>query len=222
METKVKRDFPELIEINVGGRIYTTTKTTLTTAPSMLSKMFSGEFKTGLVDSSGRPFIDRNPRAFFYVLEFLRTGQRIDTLKCDGTKEEVNNEFIYFGINAPADVEESAATPKKKRQKTVNDDTIRDQIFYPQLIKCLKKTCIVDYEQTYVFSLGCFGSRTMMECNVTRIDGVIGYDFDIILNSVSTNSEREKFQSVLKEDIECRDVKVMKKGHKLVKIVITV
>ena len=64
-----------MIQLNVGGIIYVTTKTTLCKSPyfaGSLSEKFSVD-----VDRKGNIFIDRNGEYFGYILEFLRSGYTI-------------------------------------------------------------------------------------------------------------------------------------------------
>ncbi|XP_005990043.1 BTB/POZ domain-containing protein KCTD21 [Latimeria chalumnae] len=62
------------VTLNVGGKLYTTSLSTLTRYPdSMLGAMFSGSFPTRK-DSQGHCFIDRDGKVFRYVLNFLRTS----------------------------------------------------------------------------------------------------------------------------------------------------
>ncbi|KQK83668.1 BTB/POZ domain-containing protein KCTD21 [Amazona aestiva] len=71
------RDFSimsEPITLNVGGKLYTTSLSTLTSFPdSMLGAMFSGKIPTKK-DSQGNCFIDRDGKIFRYILNFLRTS----------------------------------------------------------------------------------------------------------------------------------------------------
>lgn len=61
-----------VVDLNVGGQLYTTTLGTLTKDPSsLLTTMFSGSQRTSK-DSRGRYFIDRDGVLFRYVLDFLR------------------------------------------------------------------------------------------------------------------------------------------------------
>ncbi|XP_078688086.1 uncharacterized protein LOC144920086 [Branchiostoma floridae x Branchiostoma belcheri] len=63
------------VTLNVGGHIYTTSLSTLTSYPdSMLGAMFSGDLPTGR-DDQGRYFIDRDGELFRFVLNFLRTTE---------------------------------------------------------------------------------------------------------------------------------------------------
>ena len=67
--------FPSVINLNVGGQIYTTSLATLTKySESMLGAMFSGRF-AAQKDPNGNYFIDRDGTLFRYVLDFLRNGE---------------------------------------------------------------------------------------------------------------------------------------------------
>ncbi|XP_077996377.1 uncharacterized protein LOC144449677 [Glandiceps talaboti] len=62
------------VYLNVGGKLYTTSRSTLTRYPdSMLGAMFGGDFATQ-ADSEGNVVIDRDGEMFRHVLNFLRTG----------------------------------------------------------------------------------------------------------------------------------------------------
>ena len=64
-----------LIELNVGGFYFTTTKTTLCRyEDSMLSLMASGDYPSHK-DPSGRLFIDRDGQLFSYILSYLRNNK---------------------------------------------------------------------------------------------------------------------------------------------------
>lgn len=67
------RLFPENIELNVGGKFYSTSVLTLTREPdSLLGRIFSGR-QTVDKDGTGKYFIDRDGALFRYILDFLRT-----------------------------------------------------------------------------------------------------------------------------------------------------
>jgi hypothetical protein len=67
----------EIVRLNVGGEIFTTTRATLLRYPdSMLGAMFSGSLATG-VDENGCYFIDRDGSIFRHVLNFLRCGRLV-------------------------------------------------------------------------------------------------------------------------------------------------
>ena len=55
----MSEDSDDIVGINVGGMIFTTTRDTLAKGDTMLSKMFSGKYKYTM-DKSNYPFIDRD------------------------------------------------------------------------------------------------------------------------------------------------------------------
>lgn len=62
-----------VIEINIGGYIYKTTKLTLIKGTNFFSSLFES-LDNGintLRDSEGRIFVDRNGRIFEYILDYL-------------------------------------------------------------------------------------------------------------------------------------------------------
>lgn len=62
----------EIVELNVGGCVYATSRTTLMSCPeSMLTSMISGHIPSA-TDSNKRVFIDRDGSLFRYILNFLR------------------------------------------------------------------------------------------------------------------------------------------------------
>lgn len=67
----------EIIGLNVGGHVYTTSRATLTRFPdSMLGSMFSDRLPTAK-DSRGNYVIDRDGPLFRFVLNFLRTSELV-------------------------------------------------------------------------------------------------------------------------------------------------
>lgn len=68
-------ELPALVNLNVGGEMYTTSLFTLSRYPnSMLGSMFSGKFQIS-TDKSGNFFIDRDGALFRYIINYLRTGK---------------------------------------------------------------------------------------------------------------------------------------------------
>lgn len=66
----------EVITLNVGGAIYTTTRCTLGKYPdSMIGAMFSGQYVPTAFDAQGNYFIDRDGFMFRHILNFLRSGR---------------------------------------------------------------------------------------------------------------------------------------------------
>ncbi|XP_075065781.1 BTB/POZ domain-containing protein KCTD16 isoform X1 [Mixophyes fleayi] len=75
----ILQSFPEVVELNVGGQVYFTRHTTLTSIPhSLLWKMFTSKrdsINDLAKDAKGRFFIDRDGFLFRYVLDYLRDRQ---------------------------------------------------------------------------------------------------------------------------------------------------
>lgn len=66
----------EVITLNVGGVLYTTTRSTLSKYPdSMIGAMFNGQFVPTNFDQQGNYFIDRDGDIFRIILNFLRSGR---------------------------------------------------------------------------------------------------------------------------------------------------
>uniref|UniRef100_A0A8C2B5A4 Potassium channel tetramerisation domain containing 12b n=1 Tax=Cyprinus carpio TaxID=7962 RepID=A0A8C2B5A4_CYPCA len=71
--------FPEIIELNVGGQVYITRYSTLTSVPdSLLWEMFSQKSTKSLArDTKGRFFVDRDGFLFRYILDYMRDQQLV-------------------------------------------------------------------------------------------------------------------------------------------------
>lgn len=87
--------FPHILNINVGGSIFTTRLATLRKYPdTMLGAMFSGRYPIQK-DKDGNYFIDRDGTHFSHILNFLRDE------RCMPPKEsapEVMKEVLFYGI----------------------------------------------------------------------------------------------------------------------------
>ena len=84
-----------LISLNVGGTIFTTSKSTLASHPdSMLAKMCDTELPHQR-DCEGNIFNDRNHKAFEVILEFLRTGSLFAE---ESLLPQLQVEADYFGL----------------------------------------------------------------------------------------------------------------------------
>eukprot|EP01089_Gocevia_fonbrunei_P005932 TRINITY_DN1642_c0_g1_i1.p1 TRINITY_DN1642_c0_g1~~TRINITY_DN1642_c0_g1_i1.p1 ORF type:complete len:348 (+),score=67.93 TRINITY_DN1642_c0_g1_i1:92-1135(+) len=84
------------IKLDVGGRIFATSLTTLTSQPgSYFEAMFSGRWQAKMSDD-GTYFIDRDPAVFRHIMNFLRTGGlKFDKLKDDEKKLLVEDADFY-------------------------------------------------------------------------------------------------------------------------------
>jgi len=88
------------IKLNIGGQVFHTTRTTLFSEPnSMLAKMFASEQLTPCnQDDQGNFLIDRSPRYFEPLLNYLRCGKLIID---PGTNiQGVFEEAKYYGIES--------------------------------------------------------------------------------------------------------------------------
>ncbi|CAE1276726.1 KCTD9 [Acanthosepion pharaonis] len=112
-------DGAEWVTLNIGGKLFSTTRSTLTRQEpnSMLARMFSDQSEVpwnSSVDANGAYLIDRSPTYFEPILNYLRHGQLI--LDKGVNPEGVLEEARFFGLdylvgileeiierNAPAD-----------------------------------------------------------------------------------------------------------------------
>lgn len=86
--------FPPVIELNVGGKHYTTTLLTLVKCKdTMLAAMFSGNYDVKK-DQHGRFFIDADGENFHYILNYLRYGE----LPPQEISPKIYREAVYFGL----------------------------------------------------------------------------------------------------------------------------
>ena len=87
-----------VVTLEVGGTIFKTTITTLTTkANSMLAAMFSGRHEVH-TNAAGAVFIDRDPTHFALILNYLRGGQLPSSLPIL-TLEALQNEADYYQLH---------------------------------------------------------------------------------------------------------------------------
>ncbi|XP_022623664.1 BTB/POZ domain-containing protein KCTD12-like [Seriola dumerili] len=70
-------NFPEIVELNVGGQVYVTRRETLTAVPNSLlwTKFTQGSPRDLPKDSKGRFFFDRDGFLFRYILDYLRDSE---------------------------------------------------------------------------------------------------------------------------------------------------
>ena len=90
----------EVISLNVGGVIFTTSVTTLTHYPnSMLAAMFDMESERppARKDGQGNFFIDRDHEPFRVILSFLRST-RLSEVIVGCTLEQLEWEADFFGL----------------------------------------------------------------------------------------------------------------------------
>ncbi|KAF4705979.1 Serine/threonine-protein phosphatase 2A activator, partial [Perkinsus olseni] len=93
-----------LISFNVGGRIFQLAKSTLDKYPStVLAVTVSDRWTNG--DVTSPIFLDRNPEAFAFVLDWYRNGRIVLPRNCPVSKAAVQMEVEYFGLPRDTEVE---------------------------------------------------------------------------------------------------------------------
>eukprot|EP00761_Pharyngomonas_kirbyi_P001131 gb/GECH01001132.1/.p1 GENE.gb/GECH01001132.1/~~gb/GECH01001132.1/.p1 ORF type:complete len:267 (+),score=68.82 gb/GECH01001132.1/:1-801(+) len=104
----------DIIKLNVGGTIFSTRLTTLQKDPnSMLAAMFSGRFPLQK-DEKGCFFLDRDPKPFRFVLNFLRNGDGNEISRdlfvppeSPNERKQLLQEAEYFQIQSLIDIMQS-------------------------------------------------------------------------------------------------------------------
>lgn len=87
-----------LVGLNVGGRIFVTSRDTLTRDPeSMLACMLTEGLPAASQDKDGNLVIDRDGDTFKYILNFLRDGSCVYPLDFH-TRAELLREANYFQV----------------------------------------------------------------------------------------------------------------------------
>ncbi|PRP76951.1 hypothetical protein PROFUN_15565 [Planoprotostelium fungivorum] len=107
----------EWVTLNVGGRCFSTTKSTLTRdAGSMLAKMFSNEWASQR-DYNGSYMVDRTPEYFAPVLNFLRCGSLV--IDDDTNAEGVLEEAIFFNLTELIEPLQQIVDKQKRKQTSL-------------------------------------------------------------------------------------------------------
>ncbi|KAJ8686969.1 hypothetical protein QAD02_022763, partial [Eretmocerus hayati] len=120
------------ITLNVGGRHFSTTRSTLVNKEpmSMLARMFTGNdgnewrILPSKIDRNGAYMIDRSPTYFEPLLNYLRHGQLIidPSLNPAGILEEAR----FYGIEGAVSILEEMAKEEEKRERSTMSLTRRD------------------------------------------------------------------------------------------------
>ncbi len=143
------------ITLNVGGQLFTTTIDTLV----LNSAYFSGLFKFN--SSQEEPlFIDRSPRAFAEILEYIRSPETYHVPK------KYENELIFYGIpydesNLEDNIDDIMAKHTKIVLDKMNDTMARDTKIVLDKMDELKR------EITYIKKFVC-GECVMSKCIYKR------------------------------------------------------
>ncbi|XP_033123824.1 BTB/POZ domain-containing protein KCTD9-like isoform X2 [Anneissia japonica] len=101
-DSNMSHDQNDWVSLNVGGKRFTTTRSTLIgrEPSSMLARMFSGNKYPwcSAVDSEAAFLIDRSPKYFEPILNYLRHGQLI--LDADISPRGVLEEAKFYGLQS--------------------------------------------------------------------------------------------------------------------------
>eukprot|EP00929_Paragymnodinium_shiwhaense_P090276 TRINITY_DN50433_c0_g1_i1.p1 TRINITY_DN50433_c0_g1~~TRINITY_DN50433_c0_g1_i1.p1 ORF type:complete len:373 (+),score=23.39 TRINITY_DN50433_c0_g1_i1:84-1202(+) len=94
------RSSSSAVVLNVGGKRFTTSLQTLRScSSSYFGALFSGRHRIDLDDEDGSLFVDRSPKHFAFILEYLRNGKetplRVET---DDDLDELRLEAEYYGL----------------------------------------------------------------------------------------------------------------------------
>ncbi|KAH3761438.1 K+ channel tetramerization subfamily protein [Pelomyxa schiedti] len=105
----------EMVRLNVGGRVFITTRTTLSMSSesSFFTVLLSGKF-TSTTDDTGAFFIDRNGDLFAPILDFMRTGKLF--VPPSVNTDAVYNEAEYYQIHLP-----DRPPPQPQQQPNIHD-----------------------------------------------------------------------------------------------------
>ncbi|XP_041435388.1 BTB/POZ domain-containing protein KCTD8 isoform X2 [Xenopus laevis] len=153
--------FPDVIELNVGGQVYVTKHTTLTSVPdSTLHSMFNrNNVKELPRDNRARFFIDRDGFLFRYILDFLRDKQ-LSLPDHFPEKERLLKEAEYFQLGDLVKL----LTPKVTKQSSLNDEGCQSDIEDNSQSSDLVRTAALDKKSGFI-TIGYRGSYTMVRDN---------------------------------------------------------
>ncbi|KAE8629497.1 hypothetical protein XENTR_v10000502 [Xenopus tropicalis] len=153
--------FPDVIELNVGGQVYVTKHTTLTSVPdSTLYSMFNrNNVKEMPRDNRTRFFIDRDGFLFRYILDFLRDKQ-LSLPDHFPEKERLLREAEYFQLGDLVKL----LTPKVTKQSSLNDEGCQSDIEDSSQSSDLVRTAALDKKSGFI-TIGYRGSYTMVRDN---------------------------------------------------------
>ncbi|XP_077135947.1 BTB/POZ domain-containing protein KCTD8 [Ranitomeya variabilis] len=153
--------FPDVVELNVGGQVYVTKFSTLTSVPdSTLYSMFSrNNVKELPRDNRSRFFIDRDGFLFRYVLDYLRDKQ-LSLPDHFPEKERLLREAEYFQLSDLVKL----LTPKVTKQSSLNDEGCQSDLEENSQSSDLFRTAALDKKSGFI-TIGYRGSYTMVRDN---------------------------------------------------------
>ncbi|OWF49048.1 BTB/POZ domain-containing protein KCTD12-like [Mizuhopecten yessoensis] len=148
-------DFPDIVELNVGGVFYTSTLRTLKQeSESLLGQTFNGTSALNLIkDSKGKYFLDRDGVLFRYILDYLRNNKLVLPENFH-EKERLKQEAEYFQL--PGLVKSLcsliATTPKAGSVSQSKNPPISNSNSLTSVTPSSRPGCItVGYRGTFAF-----------------------------------------------------------------------
>jgi len=92
------QDTEAAVEINIGGTIFQTSRYSLMRQPgSLLERLMAGRVPAPR-DKHGRVFLDRDPKIFALLLNFLRSPKAPPVVNDGVTSQAINREAEFYGI----------------------------------------------------------------------------------------------------------------------------
>eukprot|EP01127_Copromyxa_protea_P008856 TRINITY_DN2044_c0_g1_i1.p1 TRINITY_DN2044_c0_g1~~TRINITY_DN2044_c0_g1_i1.p1 ORF type:complete len:491 (+),score=61.58 TRINITY_DN2044_c0_g1_i1:1758-3230(+) len=174
----------EKVCLCVGGKYMATSKQTLTSGQGgMLGAMFSGRHKLAL-NRDGCIFLDRDPEAFRYVLDFLRTNK--PHLPSPETQPElyaaVLDEFDYFCVSLPQ-TEPETLRSSFQWDKLTSDVLVKDSPCSTECIKVVGDILLCGRYDGYLEAWS-LSSRTLLKRIKTEHETVV--EVEALGNTVYT------------------------------------
>jgi len=103
-----KTNFPSVVKLNVGGKVFATSLATLTKYPnSYFGVMFSERWNTKPAED-GCYFIDKNPNVFHIILDYLR-GEELDLEITPTEKKHLIRDAQFYQLEELAEMLEGTA-----------------------------------------------------------------------------------------------------------------
>lgn len=162
----MKDERKAIVELNVGGSVYTTSRTTLLSCPdSMLARMLESSVAIA-VDNQQRLFIDRDGPLFRYILNFLR-DKRLNLPERFEEYAQLYAEADFYRIDAIMSIMEHLFHNKLKinvpTAKSLNSNSAESQFtFYYTIISRLHQGSVESIIGSIrvLTSLPCIGSNS--------------------------------------------------------------